>query len=729
MNAESVDARTAELFRHRSWMQRLAQGLLADPAAADDVVQETWLAALRRPPRAAESVRAWLGRVARNAALQLGRSEGARRLREAGSARRETLPSAAAVSERASCHRELVDAVLALEEPYRSAILYRYFEELPAAEVARRLGVPSSTVRNRVKRALERLRADLRRKHGEGWSALCLGLAGLVPGGRGAVALGSKWIWAASIGLGVAAAVLVWPSRLADPAPDHGGAGPPDAAAPAAGYSAHAPAPPAGVGPGGDPPAESARVAVGPRRPAPAEPADVLLYGAVTDLGGTPLGRGLVCLEHELGEAAVDELRDRPGYAFPGLPPGRWRLQVEAPGRRSQDHVLELAEDQPFRRLDLALEPAEALAIRLRLEGGGSLAALLREARVGYRARPAVIATTDPPGDRLRLAVGERAEILGVGRWTHQDVQAAPEIAGLPPDCDGRLELDRPLPLHVSVTLRERVLATRLVAPGTEELLFELDPEAVAASFAELRGRLVDAETGLPLVDAEVEVEPDSARARTDAHGRFRIESLLPGPAILAVQAEGHERRERAVALWAGLVRNVGELTLHETTALRGRVVDPQGRPVATAVHLSPAERDDRHLRPVGSQVVRSDPDGVLVLSTVGRRDLLLWVQNDEWCAPPIRFDARSGLPVRLEVRPSTAVVLRHPFGDGRRGTVVLADGAGTPFWSATTRSTRPLRVGLAPGRYALQVLEDGRELERRTIEVGSETLLVHVGG
>jgi hypothetical protein len=50
---------------------------------------------------------------------------------------------------------------MALDAPFRRAILLRYLEGRPAPEIARMLGVPEGTVRWRIKEALDRLRADL----------------------------------------------------------------------------------------------------------------------------------------------------------------------------------------------------------------------------------------------------------------------------------------------------------------------------------------------------------------------------------------------------------------------------------------------------------------------------------------------------------------------------------------------------------------------------------------
>src|SRR5262245_23439351 len=54
-----------ELQRHARWIRRLAGALLRDEGAAEDLVQEAWLAALTRPPRDSR-LRPWLRQVASN---------------------------------------------------------------------------------------------------------------------------------------------------------------------------------------------------------------------------------------------------------------------------------------------------------------------------------------------------------------------------------------------------------------------------------------------------------------------------------------------------------------------------------------------------------------------------------------------------------------------------------------------------------------------------------------
>ena len=56
---------------------------------------------------------------------------------------------------RLETQRRVVDAVMALDEPYRTVVVYRYFDDLPPKEIAARLGVPVGTVKTRLKRALK----------------------------------------------------------------------------------------------------------------------------------------------------------------------------------------------------------------------------------------------------------------------------------------------------------------------------------------------------------------------------------------------------------------------------------------------------------------------------------------------------------------------------------------------------------------------------------------------
>jgi RNA polymerase sigma factor (sigma-70 family) len=158
---------TTELLAHTAWLQRLARRLV-DPASADDLVQETWATAVRSQPDRDRPLRPWLGTVLRN--LAISRARTARRLRAKLpllTADEAPLPSAEELYAYHEAQRLVAEAVTALEEPFRSTVLLRYGQEIDAGEIARRQGIPAGTVRWRLKRGLDQMRAALDARHGD----------------------------------------------------------------------------------------------------------------------------------------------------------------------------------------------------------------------------------------------------------------------------------------------------------------------------------------------------------------------------------------------------------------------------------------------------------------------------------------------------------------------------------------------------------------------------------
>lgn len=217
MEPDARTVRVEELLAHREWVARISRALVADDARARDLEQDVWISVLRNPPRERpRSLRAWLGAVLRFRAVDALRSEGRRRRREEGAARPEALPPTDEVVARGELLKRLVAAVMELEEPYRSAVLLRWFEDLSPPEVAARQGVPLETVRTRLRRALERLRGRLDREHRGGrrtWSLLLLPLAGrpepAAPGAVAAAGVAGGLLMTLKAKAAVAAAVLL----------------------------------------------------------------------------------------------------------------------------------------------------------------------------------------------------------------------------------------------------------------------------------------------------------------------------------------------------------------------------------------------------------------------------------------------------------------------------------------------------------------------------------------
>ena len=165
MDAEPSSRAPEEWLAHAAWLRALARSLVDESSAADDLVQEAWMARRRRGPRAGQPLRPWLVRVVQNLARQRFRSETSRAQRERSIDAGEPWPSAADLAERLESQRLLVEALQRLDEPLREAIVLRYFEGKTSAEIARAKSLPSSTVRWRLMRGLELLREDLDRRN------------------------------------------------------------------------------------------------------------------------------------------------------------------------------------------------------------------------------------------------------------------------------------------------------------------------------------------------------------------------------------------------------------------------------------------------------------------------------------------------------------------------------------------------------------------------------------
>jgi DNA-directed RNA polymerase specialized sigma24 family protein len=78
MGAPDAAVRIDDLLAHREWVRGLAVALARDPSEADDLEQETWLSALRSPPRPDVPARGWLTTVVRNAMRQRSRADARR---------------------------------------------------------------------------------------------------------------------------------------------------------------------------------------------------------------------------------------------------------------------------------------------------------------------------------------------------------------------------------------------------------------------------------------------------------------------------------------------------------------------------------------------------------------------------------------------------------------------------------------------------------------------------
>jgi RNA polymerase sigma-70 factor (ECF subfamily) len=168
------------LLEHADWMRALAGYLVRDSDEADDLVQETWVASLASPPDASRPPRPWLAQVLRNAMRSRSRRTARRRARErvVGEDIAQP-PSAEEVLARTQLHQRIAELMTALEEPYRTTLLLRFYEGRDSTDIGRACGVPAGTVRWRITEGLRRLRErlDERYQGRAAWRALLVPIA------------------------------------------------------------------------------------------------------------------------------------------------------------------------------------------------------------------------------------------------------------------------------------------------------------------------------------------------------------------------------------------------------------------------------------------------------------------------------------------------------------------------------------------------------------------------
>lgn len=168
MGDDPKQDRHAEMLRaltDDAWLRRIAQSLVRDDSAGD-LVGDTAASALGAADRLDGPPGPWLVTILKNHARQAWRSLENRSRRE-----RESLPPAsskspAEIAEIRDLQRVVARELLALDDPFRSTLLRRFFEDRSHAEIAEIDGVSPGTVRWRQHRGLELLRERLDARHG-----------------------------------------------------------------------------------------------------------------------------------------------------------------------------------------------------------------------------------------------------------------------------------------------------------------------------------------------------------------------------------------------------------------------------------------------------------------------------------------------------------------------------------------------------------------------------------
>lgn len=165
---ERTEAAFAELVRrHLPLVYSAAvRRLNGDTHRAEDVAQVVFCTVAREAHRLADytALTGWLYTATRNAVIDEIRSEKRRRAREEEAHRMQTASAVAETPTDWTRLRPLIDAAMdELDAADREAVLLRFFQGRPFAEIGAALGVSEDTARKRVDRALDKLGGLLQR--------------------------------------------------------------------------------------------------------------------------------------------------------------------------------------------------------------------------------------------------------------------------------------------------------------------------------------------------------------------------------------------------------------------------------------------------------------------------------------------------------------------------------------------------------------------------------------
>jgi RNA polymerase sigma factor (sigma-70 family) len=191
LREKSQDAFTELVQRHLNLVYSAALRQARSPQLAEEISQSVFTDLARDAHKLKPDtvLTAWLYQVARRTAIDVVRRESRRQARERLAVEMAAMNTA---SDWTQIEPLLDEAMDALEETDRAAVLLRYFDNKSLREVGQALGTSDDAAQKRVSRAVERLR-DFLSKRG-----VAIGAAGLV------VLISANAVQAAPVGLAIA---------------------------------------------------------------------------------------------------------------------------------------------------------------------------------------------------------------------------------------------------------------------------------------------------------------------------------------------------------------------------------------------------------------------------------------------------------------------------------------------------------------------------------------------
>jgi len=437
----------------------------------------------------------------------------------------------------------------------------------------------------------------------------------------------------------------------------------------------------------------------------PEDPVGVLLTGAVRWADGTRPTEASVGLRRDDirlgGSAAADG-----SYAIVGLAPGTWTARVRARDSVERETTIEL-DDAAAQVHDFVLDRSFAVSVRIVTGDGRDGRRALWQAMPGFANDLHVAGRRERFPDRL-APTEHRLARVGDAKWAG-DLNPKDGVAGV-------LHLASAPPAHAALLLRHIVLQQQVVQPGQAELTFVLDVDAVRQLTGSVAVRVLGADSGAPLTNAQVTLntaDQASTGVAVDADGRALVEFLAPGPLRCQLGAPGFETMCSIVRLEPGQRLDLGELRLGAAMALAGRVLDANGQPAATAeVTWTDLKWRSGPTPFFANRGTRVEADGSFQIWGAGRGRIAVTARSPDDAIAVGVFDNPPEAPVELHLVPAATCTVLRRDDVTKAFTLTVFDARRQPV-AAQTLAPWQLRdtLSLPAGRYTYEVHDEAQRL------------------
>jgi hypothetical protein len=460
-----------------------------------------------------------------------------------------------------------------------------------------------------------------------------------------------------------------------------------------------------------------------------ADPVGIVVAGTVHSSSGAPVADATISFrrDHEYRGASSQQ---NGLYAAAGLWPAEWRVRCESDGYAPRDLTVTL-DQRSFQRLDLELQPAWMVLVKIQNAAGEHLPDLL--GKHTWSMELCVVATAAPLEGDLPLTVPATHQRFCAGEWrTNSGLDGGQQDKKLREQgYAGTLLLDSEPPVFAALVLRHRVLKRQRIEAGQKELVFTLELDEVLQQFGELRLQLVDAASGQPLprVNVELSIAADRTSSRVSGEdGRVVLHEVAPGLLSLSAWSKDYEYLFRWFRMPPGGRIDLGEVRLSPAMMVTATVVDQAGKPVTDA-NLQYTSLDDRSFpQPLCEQLSSPvDANGQTKLR-LGRHRYVVSAGSRAGSAYAL-VDASHGepAPVTLTLGKRTRIAIRTGADPAVGYLVTFLDRSRAPVRVLTFGGqSRPDATSLLPGDYTVEV-HDGadRMVHNFPLTVGSEPMTI----